>query len=404
MKNFHSICAREPENHTESTRPHVLPIYPTSAYDFASLEQGMAIFQGKEQGHIYGRFANPTVDVVAQKIADLETHGTEISARGYFLSSGMAAISTLVLSQLKPGDAILTQGNIYGGTTALFKNMFEPLGINTILVNLSDAAAVEQALRENAQIKMLYFETPSNPNLECVDIVLLTTIAQQHGVLTVADNTFCTPFLQQPLRYGVDVVIHSTTKFLNGHGNSIAGALISANESVLEKFFATMKVNGTTGNPWDAWLTHNGMKTLALRMTQHSRNAQFIAEQLQQHPKVDRVNYVGLSSHPDHSLAMQQMRMGGGILSFELKGESHEARLEAGKRFVNALQHCKLAPTLGDPDTLIMHPASMSHSSISRELRLANGIGDGLIRISVGIEDKGDIWGDLEQALGFSRD
>lgn len=399
MKNFHSICAREPETRTESTRPHILPIYPTSAYDFANLEQGMAIFQGKEKGHIYGRFANPTVDVVAQKIADLETHGTDIAARGYFLSSGMAAISTLVLSQLKTGDAILTQGNIYGGTTALFKNMFEPMGIDTIFVNLQDKAALEATLSAHDNIKMLYFETPSNPNLDCVNMEELVAIAQKHQVLTVIDNTFCTPFIQQPLKYGVDVVIHSTTKFLNGHGNSIAGAMVSANPEVLDKFFGMMKINGTTGNPWDAWLLHNGMKTLALRMTQHSKNAQFIAEQLEQHPKINRVNYVGLKSHPDHQIAMQQMRMGGGILSFEINGNSHEARLTAGKKFVNALIHCKLAPTLGDPDTLIMHPASMSHSSISRELRLANGIGDGLIRISVGLEDAADIWADVAQAL-----
>lgn len=399
MKNFHSICAREPKQRTESTRPHILPIYPTSAYDFASLEQGMAIFQGKEEGHIYGRFANPTVDVVAQKIADLETHGTSITAKGYFLSSGMAAISTLVLSQLKTGDAILTQGNIYGGTTALFKNMFEPMGISTIFVDLKNLNSVETVLSENKNIRLLYFETPSNPNLDCVDMRQLVAVAKKYDVLTVIDNTFCTPFIQQPLKYGVDVVIHSTTKFLNGHGNSIAGALVSADEEVLDKFFGMMKINGTTGNPWDAWLLHNGMKTLALRMTQHSNNALYIAQKLEEHANVAKVNYVGLKSHPDHKIAMQQMRMGGGILSFEMKGKNHDMKLEAGKRFVNALKHCTLAPTLGDPDTLIMHPASMSHSSISRELRLANGIGDGLIRVSVGLEDAVDIWADVVQAL-----
>lgn len=395
MTHFDSLCAREPQQRTESTRPHILPIYPTSAYDFASLEQGMAIFEGKEQGHIYGRFGNPTIDVVAQKVADMEAHGTGIKAQGYFFSSGMSAISTLMFSLLKPGDQILTQGNIYGGTTALMQKLLQPLSITPQMVDLQDLNAVEDTLKTNKNIKLLYFETPSNPILSCMDIEGLANLAKKYGIYSVVDNTFCTPYLQQPLQYGIDFVIHSTTKFLNGHGNSIAGIVVSPLlELMKEKLVPIMRVAGTTGNPWDAWLLHNGLKTLALRMDRHSSNAQTIAEFLEHHYVVKTVNYVGLTSHPDYTLAQKQMRKGGGIVSFELK-----KGLEAGKKFIRALEFCTLAPTLGDPDTLMMHPASMSHSSIDRTLRLQNGITDGLIRISVGIESAIDIVADIEQAL-----
>lgn len=395
MTHFDSLCAREPQQRTESTRPHILPIYPTSAYDFASLEQGMAIFEGKEKGHIYGRFGNPTIDVVAQKIANMEAHHTGKEAEGYFFSSGMSAISTLMFSLLKSGDQILTQGNIYGGTTALMQKLLQPLGIVPQMVDLQNLTAVETALKNNKNIKLLYFETPSNPTLSCIDMETLAGLAKKYDIYSVVDNTFCTPYLQQPLQYGIDFVLHSTTKFLNGHGNSIAGVVVSPHIDLMkEKLRPIMRVAGTTGNPWDAWLLHNGLKTLALRMERHSSNAQTIAEFLYQHPKVEKVNYVGLDSHPDYALAQKQMRKGGGIVSFELEGG-----LEAGKDFIRSLQFCTLAPTLGDPDTLMMHPASMSHSSIDRELRLKNGITDGMIRISTGIEAATDIVEDIEQAL-----
>jgi methionine-gamma-lyase len=244
---------------------------------------------------------------------------------------------------------------------------------------------------------MLYFETPANPTLACVNMEALSGIARQYGCWSAVDNTFATPYLQQPFRYGVDFIIHSTTKFLNGHGNSIAGALVTTHTEQMSmggKIWNTMKLAGTNGNPWDAWLLHNGLKTLALRMERHSYNALRIAQFLESESKVIRVNYCGLPSHPDYDIAKKQMRAFGGMLSFELEGG-----LAAGIRFMNAIKTCTLAPTLGDVDTLILHPASMSHLNVPKEIRLSNGITDGLIRLSVGIEHVEDIIQDLKQAL-----
>ena len=398
MKNkigFGSLCAQEQKDH-RTTSPHVLPLYATSSFAFDSIQQGIDIFTGQEKGHVYGRYGNPTIDSVAQKLAALEVHGLNSEATAIMVSSGMSAISTLVLSLLKSGDKILTQGNLYGGTTELFTKTFGPLGIATILTDLKDLEKVEDLIRKDEKIRMIYYETPANPTLACVDMEALAGIAKRFGRLSAADNTFCTPYLQQPLAFGTDFVIHSTTKFLNGHGNSIAGVIVGTDlELMRSKIWPTMKLAGTNCNPWDAWLVHNGLKTLALRMDRHSQNALSIAQFLEKNSKVERVNYNGLPSHPDHLIAKKQMRQFGGMLSFELKGG-----LEAGKAFMNKIKFCTLAPTLGDVDTLILHPASMSHINIPKEIRLRNGITDGLIRISVGIEEAQDILNDLEQAMG----
>ena len=391
---FDSLCVREVAD-KRTTDPHVLPIYATSSFAFESIDQGIDIFTGKAQGHVYGRYGNPTIEAVAEKIAMMEAHGLEVEAAGLMVSSGMAAISTLVMGLLQAGDKILTQGNLYGGTTELFTKIVSRFGIETLFTDLRDLDDVEVMLRKHPEIKLLYFETPANPTLACVDMEALATLAKQYQVYTAADNTFCTPYLQQPFRHGVDFIIHSTTKFLNGHGNSIAGVLVAQDTEWLRaKGWQAMKLAGTNCNPWDAWLVHNGMKTLPLRMDRHSQNAQALAEFLEQHPKVERVNYNGLPSHPDHELAGRQMRQFGGMLSFELKGG-----LEAGVGFMKKIRFCTLAPTLGDADTLILHPASMSHLNIPKEVRLQNGITDGLIRVSVGIENIRDIQADLEQAM-----
>lgn len=392
---FGSLCVQEmKENRT--TSPHILPLYATSSFAFESIHQGIDIFTGKEQGHVYGRYGNPTIDTVAEKLAALESYGMEEKAAAVMVSSGMSAISTLLLATLKSGDKILTQGNLYGGTTELFTKTLAPFGIETILTDLHDLEQVEEMVKNDERIRMLYFETPANPTLACVDIEALAGIARRYGRYSAADNTFCTPYLQQPLRFGADFVIHSTTKFLNGHGNSIAGVIIGRDVELMRtKVWQTMKLAGTNCNPWDAWLVHNGLKTLALRMDRHSQNALAIAQYLERHPKVAHVNYNGLASHPDHEIAKKQMSQFGGMLSFELK-----AGLEGGKAFMNKIKFCTLAPTLGDVDTLILHPASMSHINIPKEVRLQNGITDGLIRVSVGIEEVKDIIADLEQAMG----
>lgn len=393
---FDSICAKEAEDKT-TTRPHILPLYATSSFTFENIDEGIEIFSNKKDGHVYGRYGNPTNEAVAEKIAHLEAVGLGIEAAGLLFGSGQAAVSSMVMGLLKAGDKILTQGNLYGGTTELFTKIFQPLGIETILMDLHDLGQVENTIKKDDKIKLLYFETPANPTLACVDMEALAEIAKRNGRWSAVDNTFATPYLQQPLRYGIDFIIHSTTKFLNGHGNSIAGALVTPLVQQLRMggaIWQAMKLVGTNCSPWDAWLVHNGMKTLALRMQRHSENALAIAYFLEKNKKVERVNYCGLESHPDHSIAKKQMRAYGGMLSFELKGG-----LEAGIRLMNAIRFCTLAPTLGDVDTLILHPASMSHLNIPKELRLQNGITDGLIRVSVGIEHMGDIMADLEQAL-----
>lgn len=391
---FDSLCVREmPEKRT--TDPHILPIYATSSFAFSSIDQGIDIFAGREKGHVYGRYGNPTIEAVSDKIVAMETHGLDVEAAGLMVSSGMAAISTLVLGLLQSGDKILTQGNLYGGTTELFSKIIGRFGVETLFTDLRDLEKTEMILKANPAIKLLYFETPANPTLACVDMEALVGLARKYKVQTAVDNTFCTPYLQRPFRFGVDHIIHSTTKFLNGHGNSIAGALVSRDAEWLRtKAWQAMKLAGTNCNPWDAWLVHNGMKTLFLRMDRHSQNAQALAEFLEKHPQVERVNYNGLPSHPDHELAKRQMSQFGGMLSFELKGG-----IEAGVAFMKKIRFCTLAPTLGDADTLILHPASMSHLNIPRELRMENGITDGLIRVSVGIENMEDIREDLEHAL-----
>lgn len=391
---FGSACVHE-RRAAAVTEPQQLPIYASSAYRFESIEQGMAVFKGEAPGHIYARFGNPTIDTVADKITRLETHGLDTAAFGLLFSSGMAAISTLGLSLLRPGDKILTQGNLYGGTTELFHKLFAEYGIEVILADLTNLDVVESHLKKDPAIRLLYFETPANPTLACVDMAALAGLAERYDCRTAADNTFSTPYLQQPLRHGVDFVLHSTTKYLNGHGNSVAGFLAGRDEAFMqEKVWKMLKLTGTNSNAWDAWLTNNGLKTLELRMERHCRNAREIARFLQDHPAVARVNYIGLPSHPDHELAGRQMRNFGGMLSFELKGG-----LEAGMRFMNRLRFCAIAPTLGDVDTLLLHPASMSHVNVPRELRLQHGITDGLVRISVGIENVEDIRADLAQAM-----
>lgn len=400
MKNlqFGSQCVRAARD-TKTTRPHQLPIYATSSFAFEDLPEGMAVFSGDQQGHLYSRFGNPTIDAVAEKIAQLEMHGSGEDGHGLFCSSGMSAISTLCLGLLQPGDAILTQPNLYGGTDELFRKVLQPLGFEVILADLSDLNAVDKALEQHPAIRMVYFETPANPTLSCVDIKAVSTLAHSHRAIAVADNTFATPYLQQPLLLSADYVVHSTTKYLNGHGNSTAGAIVGRDkEAMHELVFPALKLLGTNGSPFEAWLLNNGMKTLELRMERHCQNAAKVAEWLTQQPQVSRVNYPGLSAHPDHQLARRQMRHFGGVVSFELKGG-----LNAGRQFVEGLELCTLAPTMGDVDTLVMHPATMSHLKVPAAQRQAAGITDGLIRLSIGIENIEDIRFDLEKGMAGIR-
>lgn len=391
---FESICVQGPKD-TKKNKAHILPIYASSSFEFADINEGIDIFTNQKDGFVYSRYANPTVDSVANKIAQLESFGMAENATAILTSSGMSAISTLIAGCLSQGDKVLTQANLYGGTTELIKKVFGRFGIEAIFTDCQDYEKVESILKSDKSVKMIYLESPANPTLACVDLAILSALGKKYQALTAIDNTFCTPYLQQPLKWGIDFVVHSTTKYLNGHGNSIAGAIVSMDQQLMkEKIWGTMKLIGTNCNPFDAWLTNNGLKTLVLRMHKHSENALALSEYLESHEKVDRVNYTGLQSHPDHELAKKQMKLHGGMMSFEVKGG-----VEAGKTLMNNIKLATLAPTLGDVDTLIMHPASMSHLSIPREIRMANGITDGLIRVSVGIEMVEDIITDLGSAL-----
>lgn len=391
-----SLAVRDPSVRAFNA-PHQVPLVAASSFVFNTLEEGIDIFDGKQDGHIYGRFGNPTVEAAAGKLAEMEGYGLEETCYGLFCSSGMAAIATALLGVCRQGDSILTQADLYGGTSSLIDTLKDK-GIERVTVDLRNMEALEDTLSTRNDIVLVYIETPSNPTLRCTDIADLAGLTHHYGKLLVVDNTFATPVLQQPLLYGADIVLHSTTKYLNGHGTGIAGALVCRDEQLYrDKLLPTYRLCGGSGNPWDAWLVLNGLKTLPLRMERHGQNALKVAKFLTTHPRVKVVNYPGLSGHVDYLTITRQMTGHGGMLSFELKGG-----LEAGTKFMNALEFCTITPTLGDVDTLVLHPSTMSHRGIPREIRLANDITDGLIRMSVGIEDIRDILEDIEQAIDRS--
>ncbi len=379
---------------------HLTPIYATSTFVYDEAEQGMRRFSGKEDGYIYSRWGNPTTHEAEMKIAAMETFGIEkngqpLEAKTILHASGMAAISTLFISTLKRGDKVLSHFSLYGGTHDYLRTILEPLDVEPIIVDLRDLELAEKCLKEEPAIRMVYLETPANPTIQCVDLEALSALAKKYGKLTACDNTFSTPYLQQPFRYGIDFIVHSTTKFLNGHGTAIGGALLGTDlEFMNTRATKTFRVLGGNSNPFDAFLLITGIRTLEVRMDRHCSNASQVAAFLDKHSAVGRVNYNGLSYHPDHAVAAKQMKHPGAMMSFELK-----EGFDAGVRFMNRLQMCTRTVSLGTCDTLLSHPASMTHYSVPRENRLQYGITDGLIRMSVGIENVEDIIDDLDQAL-----
>jgi methionine-gamma-lyase len=379
---------------------HQVPIYASSTYVYDTAEQGMRRFSGDEEGYIYSRWGNPTVTEAADKISVLETfglknkNGSAVEVRGILHASGMAAISTLMVATLKPGDKILTHFSLYGGTDELLQKILPALNITAEIVDLRDLNKAESIMKSGS-IKMLYLETPANPTIQCVDIEELSKIAKRHNIIVACDNTFATPYLQQPFRYDVDFVVHSTTKFLNGHGTAIGGILLGRDLELMKSYITKVhRLLGGNANPFDAFLLIQGIKTLELRMDRHCHNAMAVATFLENHSAVSKVNYTGLASHPDHQVALKQMKHAGGMLSFELK-----KGLQGGIDFMNRLKMCVRTVSLGTCDTLLSHPASMSHAGIPKEQRIKYGISDGLIRMNVGIENAQDIIADLEQAL-----
>jgi methionine-gamma-lyase len=374
---------------------HLVPVYASSTYVFDTAEQGMRRFSGNEDGYIYARWGNPTVSEAEEKIAALEAFGLPLQLKGILHASGMAAIATLMLGTLKTGDKILTHYSLYGGTEELIQKVLPEVGITAVIADLRQIDKVEDIIKKEAGIKMMYLETPANPTIQCIDLKELSAIAKRHNIIVACDNTFATPYLQQPFKYDVDFVIHSTTKFLNGHGTAIGGCLLGRDVEKMNTLITkTHRLLGGSASPFDAFLLINGMKTLELRMERHCSNAVAVANHLEKHSSIDKVNYAGLSSHADHQTAMKQMKHPGAMMSFEVKGG-----LQSGIDFMNKLQMCVRTVSLGTCDTLLSHPASMTHYGVPKEQREQYGITDGLIRMNVGIEDVNDIINDLEEAL-----
>lgn len=394
LTGFSSIAVHA-GHETDPRHAHIVPIYASSTYVYDNAEQGMKRFSGEEEGYIYSRWGNPTSTEAEEKIAALETFGLDMSVKGILHASGMAAITTLILGSLKAGDKILTHYSLYGGTQELINIVLPSLGITAVIKDLRKPDIADHILKSDPAIKMMYLETPANPTMQCVDIEELSSLAKRYNVLVACDNTFATPYLQQPFKYNVDFIMHSTTKFLNGHGTAIGGILLGKDKERMKTLLTkTYRLLGGSANPFDAFLLINGIKTLELRMDRHCHNAMEVAHYLEGHSKVARVNYVGLPSHADHHTAMKQMKQAGAMLSFELK-----EGMQAGIRFMNKLQMCIRTVSLGTCDTLLSHPASMTHYGVPKEQREQYGITDGLIRMNVGIENVQDIIGDLEQAL-----
>lgn len=374
---------------------HLTPIYASSTYVYDDAEQGMRRFSGQEEGYIYSRWGNPTMAEAERKIAAMETFGLPFEVKGILHASGMAAISTLLFSLMRAGEKVLSHYSLYGGTQEILNRIMPTSGVETVIADLRDLSVAEDFLKNDKSIRLLYIETPANPTIQCVDIEALTDLAKKYGVKVACDNTFATPYLQQPFKYGVDFVLHSTTKFLNGHGTIIGGILLGKDIEFMNTHATKVhRLLGGNSNSFDAFLLVNGMKTLEVRMDRHCANAEQVARFLEAHAAVAKVNYNGLPSHPDHKVAMRQMKHPGAMMSIELKGG-----LAAGIKMMNNLTLCTRTVSLGTCDTLLCHPASMTHAGVPKEQREKSGITDGLIRMSIGMENIQDILNDLEQAL-----
>ncbi len=363
-----------------------VPIYSASVFAFSDADEGAAIHNYQREGYFYGKLGNPTQDALEKAIAELENGESALA-----FASGMAAVSASVLTLVKSGDHIVAPESMYSTTTIFLNELAEKFGIETTFVDATTAENYADAIQPNTEI--FWIETPSNPLLKITDFSTVVKIAKEKGVTTIADNTFATPFNQKPLDFGVDVVVHSATKYLGGHSDLTAGLMIGKKEIVEKARLHTTKLYGGNIAPQIAWLVLRGIKTLALRMERHNLNASVIADMLLNHSKVKTVFYPGLEQNKSYEIAKKQMKAFGGMIAFDVGG------LEEGKRFVNNVKVCTLATSLGGVETILQHSASMTHATIQREQRLKTGITDGLIRLSVGIEDVNDLIEDLQNAL-----
>jgi methionine-gamma-lyase len=385
---FDSILVHGCSDHDEYGAA-VLPIYQTSTFRFKNADHGAACFAGEDPGYIYTRIGNPTINALEMTLAKLEN-----AAKCVVVSSGMAAVNTVYMAFLKAGDHIVSTDAVYGPSRVVMEKWWSRFGVESTYIDTTNIDNIEKAIRPNT--KMLYLETPTNPTIAITDLKKASEIAHQHNLIVVVDNTFCSPVLQRPLDLGADVVLHSMTKFLNGHADIVAGAVMVKTDE-LDKIVRPTMINlGCNMDPTQAYMVTRGLKTLSIRVKKQQESAQLIAEWLEKHPKIASVSYPGLPSHPQYELGKQQMDGPGSLISFELKGG-----ITAGKKLMENTKLILLAVSLGGVESLISHPASMTHSKMSKEARISSGITDGLVRFAVGIEDFEDIKADLETALSF---
>ncbi|MGD7053305.1 methionine gamma-lyase [Sutcliffiella horikoshii] len=363
------------------------PIFKTSTFSFQTAQQGENRFAGEEEGYIYSRLGNPTVKMLEERIAALEN-----GEAGLAFGSGMAAVSAVLIALTKSNDHILCSQGIYGCTFGLLQLLKDKYNVSHSFCTMQTESEIREAIQP--ETTCIYVETPINPTMTLIDLELIVSIAKEKNIKVVVDNTFCSPYLQKPLDLGCDIVIHSATKYIGGHGDVIAGLIVGSKEMISEISMTTLKDIGGVMSPFDAWLLIRGLKTLHVRLDRHCDNAEYIFEQLEVHPMVEKVFYPGDKKSEAYPIMQKQMKKGGGLISFTIKGGKEEAQ-----RLLNELQLIKIAVSLGDAETLIQHPSTMTHAVIPKENRELMGITDSLLRLSVGLEGKEDIWQDLKQAL-----
>ncbi len=365
---------------------HSVPLFLTSSFVFEDAEDMRASFAEEKDRNIYSRYSNPNTNEFIDKICQME--GAE---SGFAFASGMAAVYSTLAALLNSGDHIVSAGSVFGATHSLFVNYFPKWGIETTYFDINKPETIESCIQPNT--KILFAESPTNPAIDIIDLELLGAIAKKHNLILIIDNCFATPYLQQPLKWGAHLVIHSATKLMDGQGRVLGGITVGEAE-LIQKIYLFSRLTGPSLSPFNAWVLSKSLETLAIRLDRHCENAMKVAEFLEQHPNVNKVKYPFLKSHPQYAIAQKQMKLGGNIVAFEIKGG-----LEAGRAFLDKIKLCSLSPNLGDTRTIVTHPASTTHSKLSVEERLAVSITDGLVRVSVGLETVNDVIADLEQAL-----
>jgi len=365
---------------------HSVPLYLTSSFVFEDAEDMRASFADEKERNIYSRYSNPNTNEFINKICQMEG-----AASGFAFASGMAAVYSTLAALLNSGDHIVSAGSVFGATHSLFINYFPKWGIATTYFDINQPETIESCIQPNT--KILFAESPTNPAVDIIDLELLGDIARKHNLILIIDNCFATPYLQQPIKWGANLVIHSATKLIDGQGRVLGGITVGDDE-LIQKIYLFSRLTGPSLSPFNAWVLSKSLETLAVRLDRHCENAFKVAEFLEQHPMVNKVKYPFLKSHPQYAIAQKQMKLGGNIVAFEIKGG-----IEAGRAFLDKIKLCSLSPNLGDTRTIVTHPASTTHSKLTTEERLTVSITDGLVRVSVGLETVVDIIADLEQAL-----